>query len=214
MYLLNYGKSSKPSATQIIQAQQKELKKHAGCKGNRPRHGGKRSKQHCIPQEKVSCIMDDFDDNDNQLQDIFDDKEDSDTEFEEYLEDQDREVDTSFLLERKDIKTSVITFEDEDDFNYGVGDCNTVNEQESIVMNCTTLVRTTVVVTAAKAAKKRGRPPKITVEVFKDAKNPSFPKVKRGRPRKNAVPSPKPTEKRKCGCLSKAETVCKMQKLE
>ena len=40
-YLLNYSKSSKPSATQIIQAQQKELKKHAGCKGNRPCHGGK-----------------------------------------------------------------------------------------------------------------------------------------------------------------------------
>ena len=97
---------------------------------------------------------------------------------------------TSFLLERKDIETSIITFEDENDFNYGVSDCNTVNEQESIVMNCTTLVRTTVVVTAAKAAKKRGRP------------------------RKNAVPSPKPTEKRKYSRLSKAETVHKMQKLE
>ena len=48
----------------------------------------------------------------------------------------------------------------------------------------------------------------------KDTKNPSFPKVKRGRPRKNAVPSPKPTEKHKHGRPSKAETVRKMQKLE
>ena len=83
-----------------------------------------------------------------------------------------------------------------------------------MVMDCTTSVHTTVVVTAAKAAKKHSQHPKITVKVFKDAKNPSFPKVKRGRPIKNAVPSPKPTEKRKCGRPSKAETVRKMQKLE
>jgi hypothetical protein len=38
MYLCNYSKSFKPNATQIIQVQQKELKKRAGCKGNRPCH--------------------------------------------------------------------------------------------------------------------------------------------------------------------------------
>ena len=104
----------------------------------------------------MSCIIDDFNDNGNQLQDIFDNKEDSDIKFEKYLKDQDKEVDTLFLLERKDIETSVITFEDENDFNYRVGDCNTVNEQELMVIDCTTPVCTTAVVTVAKAAKKCG----------------------------------------------------------
>ena len=108
--------------------------------------------------------MDDFNDNSNQLQDISDDKKDSDTEFEEYLEDQDREVDTSFLLKRKDIKTSVITFENKNDFNYGVGNCNIVNEQESIVIDCTTHICTIVVVTAAKA-KKLSQPLKTTAKL-------------------------------------------------
>ena len=43
----------------------------------------------------------------------------------------------------------------------------------------------------------------------KDTKNPSFPKVKRGRPRKNAVPSPKPTEKHKHGRPSKTKKLTK-----
>jgi hypothetical protein len=45
-YLYNYSKSFKPNATQIIQVQQRELKKHAGRKGSRPCHEAQRTKNH------------------------------------------------------------------------------------------------------------------------------------------------------------------------
>jgi hypothetical protein len=67
----------------------------------------------------------------------------------------------TFLDEHVEEKSSVITFEDEDDFNYGVGNCGNVAIEKSSESSTSTPNRTNVVVFAVKVSKKRGRPPNV-----------------------------------------------------
>jgi hypothetical protein len=121
----------------------------------------------------------------------------------------------TFLDEHVEEKSSVITFKDEDDFNYEVGNCRNIAIERSSKSSTSTPNRTNVVVSAAKVSKKRGRPPNVVSFDSKDV-DAAAPKAKRGRPKSSTtnVPSPRCTEKRKCGRPSKAEMLRKAQKLE
>ncbi len=121
----------------------------------------------------------------------------------------------TFFDKHVEEKSSVITFEDEDDFNYGVGNCGNVAIEKSSESSTNTPNRTNVVVSAAKVSKKRGRPPNV---IFFDSKdiNAAASKAKRGRPKSSttSVPSPRCTEKCKRERPSKAEMSRKARKLE
>lgn len=95
-----------------------------------------------------------------------------------------KEVDLSFLAERLEKKKSVITFEDEEDFNYGVMDCRSTTVETASTASISILIRTNIVVTATKITKKCRRPPKSSI---------------------TSVLSLRCIKKKKCGRSSKAE---------
>jgi hypothetical protein len=121
----------------------------------------------------------------------------------------------TFLNEHVEEKSLIITFEDEDDFNYEVSNCGNVAIEKSSKSSTSTPNRTNVVVSAVKVSKKRGRPPNVVSFDSKDV-NAAAPKAKQGRPKSSTISvlSPRCTEKRKRGRPSKAEMSHKAQKLE
>ncbi len=126
-----------------------------------------------------------------------------------------KEDDLTFLDEHVEEKSSVITFEDENDFNYEVSNCGNVAIKKSSELSTNTPNRTNVVVSAAKVSKKRGRPPNVVSFDNKDV-DAAAPKAKQERFKSSTISvlSPRCTEKRKRGRPSKAEMSRKARKLE
>ncbi len=112
----------------------------------------------------------------------------------------------TFLNKHIKEKLSVITFKDEDDFNYGVGNCGNVAIEKSSDSSTSTPNKTNIVVSAAKVSKKHGRPPNIVSFDSKDV-NATALKAKRGRLKSSttSVLSPRCTEKHKRKKPFKAE---------
>jgi hypothetical protein len=121
----------------------------------------------------------------------------------------------TFLDEYEEEKSLVITFQDKDNFNYGVGNCRNIAIEISSKLSTSTPNRTNIVVSAAKVSKKHDRPPNV---VSFDSKNvdatASKAKQKRLKSSTTSVLSPRCTEKRKYERLFKAEMLRKAQKLE
>jgi hypothetical protein len=126
-----------------------------------------------------------------------------------------KEDDLTFFDEYVEERPSVITFEEEDDFNYGVGNCGNVAIKTSSELSTSTPNRTNIVVVTAKVSKKHGRPPKVVFFDSKDVVTAAL-KAKQERPKSSttSVLSPRCTEKRKCGRPFKAEMSHKARKLE
>jgi hypothetical protein len=74
----------------------------------------------------------------------------------------------TFFDEHVEEKLSVIMFEDEDDFNYEVGNCGNIAIETSSNSSTSTLNRTNIVIFAAKVSKKHDRPPNIVSFDSKD----------------------------------------------
>jgi hypothetical protein len=112
----------------------------------------------------------------------------------------------TFFNEHVKEKLLVITFKDENDFNYEVGNCGNIAIETSSNSSTSTLNRTNIIVFTAKVSKKCGRPPNVVSFDSNDV-NATAPKAKQKRFKSSitSVPSPRCTEKRKCGRLSKAE---------
>ncbi len=83
----------------------------------------------------------------------------------------------TFLDEYVEEKSSVITFEDEDNFNYGVSNCGNIAIEKSSESSTSIPNRTNVVVSAAKVSKKCGRPPNVVSFDSKDV-DAAAPKAK------------------------------------
>jgi hypothetical protein len=74
----------------------------------------------------------------------------------------------TFFDEHVEEKSSVITFEDKDDFNYRVGNCGNVAIETSSKSSTSILNRTNIVVSTAKVSKKCGKPLNIVSFDSKD----------------------------------------------
>ncbi len=161
----------------------------------------------------MAYILNDYDNNNNQIADSSDEDSDSNAEFEIFLEK--KEDDLTFLDEYVEEKSLVITFEDEDDFNYGVGNCGNIAIETSSDSSTSTPNRTNIVVSAAKVSKKRGRCSNIVSFDSNDV-NAAALKAKQERLKSSttSVPSSRCTKKRKCKRPFKAEMSRKARKLE
>ena len=153
MYLKSYSKLFKPSATQIIQTEQKKFKSHAGRKGAKPRYSNKKRKDHRLAHEKASCILNNFDDYGDAL---FESNSDLKDEMEKYLEE--GEVDTAFLGNRKkeDEFKPIIEYESENEFNAGIGNATLVSEETCVFTESVAGIpgsQVSSIVTAAKVVK-------------------------------------------------------------
>ncbi len=117
----------------------------------------------------------------------------------------------TFLDEHVEERPSIITFEEEDDFNYRVGNCGNVAIETSSELSTNTPNRTNIIVATAKVSKKCSRPPKVVSFDSKDVVTTAL-KAKQERPKNSttSIPSPRCTEKHKHVRPFKAEMLRKV----
>ncbi len=156
----------------------------------------------------MAYILNNYNDNGNQIANSFDENSNNNAEFEIFLKK--KEDNLTFFDKHIEERPLVIMFEEENDFNYKVGNCSNVAIETSSESSINTSNQTNIVVAAAKVSKKRDKPPKVVSFNNKNVITAAL-KAKQGRLKSSTtnVPSLRCTKKYKHKRLFKAEILCK-----